>query len=91
MENILINDEKEVKLIDFGFSIKATEDQRLNVFCGTPSYMSPEIVSRKPYNGRSADIWACGILFFKMLTGIFPFKGIPSFTITTSLSIYYTS
>jgi tRNA A-37 threonylcarbamoyl transferase component Bud32 len=74
MENVLINDKKEVKLIDFGFSIIITKDKTLNVFCGTPSYMSPELASKKEYVGQYADIWALGILLFIMLTGKFPFK-----------------
>ena len=58
MENILINKSKTVKLIDFGFSIKTDPDQKLTVFCGTPSYMAPEIVSKKPHLGKPADVWA---------------------------------
>ncbi len=46
LENILINNSMIVKLIDFGFSIKVTSDKKLNIFCGTPSYMSPEIVKK---------------------------------------------
>lgn len=47
----------------------------MKVFCGTPSYMCPEIVSKKEYMGPPADIWALGILTFAMLCGQFPFKG----------------
>src|SRR5437868_6543953 len=61
MENVLIDDKKQVKLIDFGFSILITKDKTLNVFCGTPSYMSPELASKKEYVGQYADIWALGI------------------------------
>jgi serine/threonine protein kinase len=46
MENILLNPINFVKLIDFGFSIRIPEGKKLNIFCGTPSYMSPEIVSK---------------------------------------------
>lgn len=64
-----------MKLIDFGFSICMSEGQKVNVFCGTPSYMSPEIVSKTPHTPFSSDIWSLGILFTKILTGEFPFKG----------------
>mmetsp|Transcript_34402 Transcript_34402/g.31107 ORF Transcript_34402/g.31107 Transcript_34402/m.31107 type:complete len:102 (-) Transcript_34402:84-389(-) len=47
----------------------------LNIFCGTPSYMAPEIVSKKNYRGRPTDIWALGILMFTLLAGHFPFRG----------------
>ena len=75
LENILIMNKKLIKLIDFGFSINIKNKGRLNLFCGTPSYMPPEIVSKVAYYGKPADIWALGILLFKMLTGNFPFKG----------------
>ena len=75
MENILIDDNKNVKIIDFGFSIISEPDKKLNIFCGTPSYMAPEIVSKINYKGTPADIWALGILLFALLTGTFPFRG----------------
>ena len=62
----------QVKIIDFGFACISKE--KLRVFCGTPSYMSPEIVNKKDYWGSAADVWACGVLLFVMLTGQVPFK-----------------
>ena len=47
----------------------------MKLFCGTPSYMGPEIVSRVEYYGPPADIWAAGVLLFCLLNGYFPFKG----------------
>ena len=44
MENILLDENLTPKIIDFGFSICSGPSQRLKLFCGTPSYMSPEIV-----------------------------------------------
>ena len=46
------------------------------MFCGTPSYMAPEIVLKKEYYGCPADIWALGVLLYVLLCGVFPFKGI---------------
>ena len=43
--------------------------ENLKVFCGTPSYMSPEIVSKKEYSGFSADVWAIGVVMYVLLTG----------------------
>lgn len=37
--------------------------------------MAPEILSRQTY-GRQADIWSMGVLFYCLLYGDFPFKGI---------------
>lgn len=44
------------------------------MFCGTPSYMCPEIVKKKEYYGYAADIWAVGVCLFTIATGKFPFK-----------------
>ena len=46
------------------------------MFCGTPSYMSPELCSKQEYDGKKTDIWSLGILLFVMICGVFPFKGI---------------
>ena len=73
MENILISKTKNVKLIDLGFSIQAVK-QKLKLFCGTPSYMSPEIVLKKEYRGGPADVWAIAVVLFAIHCGAFPFK-----------------
>jgi len=41
----------------------------MQVFCGTPAYMSPEICSKNFYDGPAADMWAAGILLYTMLFG----------------------
>ena len=46
-ENILLDREGHIKLIDFGFCCCNSADVKLKVFCGTPSYMCPEIVCKK--------------------------------------------
>lgn len=72
-ENIIFNPRTgQVKIIDFGFACVSKD--KLRVFCGTPSYMSPEIVAKREYSGPSADIWACGVILFVLLTGTVPFK-----------------
>ena len=44
------------------------------MFCGTPSYMAPELICKIEYDGFKADIWALGILLYAILCGKFPFK-----------------
>lgn len=46
LENILIYQQRKVKLIDFGFSIVTQPSVKLSMFCGTPSYMAPEIINK---------------------------------------------
>ena len=75
LENILLDENNTIKIIDFGFSIVMQKDKLLNVFCGTPSYMSPELATKKDYQGWHADVWALGVLLHVFLCGKFPFKG----------------
>jgi MAP/microtubule affinity-regulating kinase len=63
LENILITN-KRIKLIDFGFS---TLSNNITCHCGTPSYMSPEVVTKMKYDGRTTDIWALGVLFVGLI------------------------
>ena len=76
LENILLDENMTIKVIDFGFSITIPASKKLNIFCGTPSYMAPEIVNKTLYNGHATDVWALGILMYVLLHGNFPFKGI---------------
>ena len=75
LENILVDHNKSAKIIDFGFSVSFKNKKRLKVLCGTPCYMAPEITARKTYNPCCVDVWALGVLLFRMITGFFPFKG----------------
>jgi len=75
LENLLLDENNNIKIIDFGFSTCIPNTKKIKIFCGTPSYMAPEIVARKEYAGPPADIWALGVLLYAMLCGTFPFKG----------------
>ena len=44
------------------------KDQR-----GSPAYISPDVLSNKPYQGKPSDMWALGVVMFTMLYGQFPF------------------
>jgi len=71
---VLFDESRHAKLIDFGFSVQCKEPKRLKVFCGTPSYMAPEIVNRVEYRGKPVDMWSLGVVLFAMLSGCFPFS-----------------
>lgn len=44
--------------------------------CGTPNYMCPEIWNKKKmYNPKKADVWALGVVVYKLASGKFPFIG----------------
>ena len=76
LENILLDETRtRVKLIDFGFSTCIPHEKKVKIFCGTPSYMAPELVRKSEYDGRQVDMWALGVLLYALLSGTFPFKG----------------
>eukprot|EP00826_Nyctotherus_ovalis_P063202 TRINITY_DN9248_c0_g2_i1.p1 TRINITY_DN9248_c0_g2~~TRINITY_DN9248_c0_g2_i1.p1 ORF type:complete len:376 (+),score=75.05 TRINITY_DN9248_c0_g2_i1:265-1392(+) len=75
LENILLDSKKEVKIIDFGFSVVVNTVCKLSMFCGTALYVAPEIVSRKSYWGPPVDVWSLGVILYAMLSGRFPFRG----------------
>ena len=77
-ENIMVDENDNIKLIDFGIALK--EDARRLTFVnvsnmlGTPDYISPEQVQGNRGDQRS-DIYALGIMLYEMLTGTVPFVG----------------
>lgn len=74
-ENILLNqDDLSVKLIDFGMAALQPEGRKLSTPCGSPHYAAPEVVSSKPYDGKQADVWSCGVILYVMLTGTTPYN-----------------
>jgi serine/threonine protein kinase len=70
-DNIMLDDEFNLKIADFGFSSKAASNQS---FKGTRSYMAPEILIGAKYHGQMVDIFAAGIILFIMITQIPPFQ-----------------
>lgn len=86
MENLLLDDDKNIKIIDFGFSTCIPNEKRVKIFCGTPSYMAPEIVNKTEYCGPPADVWALGVLLFTMLCGCFPYRGSTDQELYTKIS-----
>lgn len=73
LENLLL-DGNVLKLCDFGYSYPI--DKKIMQVVGTPIYLAPEIIMRDPSADLTkADVWACGIVLFIMLTGSYPFEG----------------
>lgn len=83
-ENILISDDGDVKIADFGL-VRAIAEAKItstSVILGTAAYLSPEQVSTGDA-GPASDVYAVGILGYELLTGRTPFTG------DTALSVAY--
>ncbi|KAG9351764.1 hypothetical protein JZ751_023015 [Albula glossodonta] len=75
IENLLLDENDNIKLIDFGLSncagILGYSDP-FSTQCGSPAYAAPELLSRKKY-GPKVDVWSIGVNMYAMLTGTLPF------------------
>lgn len=78
-ENILISQDFNIVLSDFGFSricIDYYKNQTYSTtYCGSITYSAPEVLIAKPYKPMPADIWSMGVVLSFMVFGILPFSG----------------
>jgi serine/threonine protein kinase len=72
--NILINEDGNVKLGDFGIARFATQVSGSGRLMGTPAYLSPEQIQGETQNTRS-DLFSLGVVLYQMVTGVPPFDG----------------
>ncbi|XP_068126586.1 hormonally up-regulated neu tumor-associated kinase isoform X2 [Hyperolius riggenbachi] len=75
IENLLLDENNNIKLIDFGLSNCAGILGYTDPFstqCGSPAYAAPELLARKKY-GPKVDVWSIGVNMYAMLTGTLPF------------------
>ncbi|KAG4101252.1 hypothetical protein H8356DRAFT_933117 [Neocallimastix lanati (nom. inval.)] len=75
LSNILIksrSDLSSIKIIDFGETLDRSDDYHITGMVGTLHYMAPEILKKKKY-GKAVDIWAVGVIAYRLLTGYFPY------------------
>ncbi|KAJ8410999.1 hypothetical protein AAFF_G00180340 [Aldrovandia affinis] len=74
-ENLLIDENHNLKLIDFGLCAKPKGGlgYELKTCCGSPAYAAPELIQGKAYIGSEADVWSMGVLLFALLCGYLPF------------------
>lgn len=62
LENILLTDNLDARLCDFGWAVEKNHPKRRKSICGTVEYMAPEVFQRRPHTLK-VDVWALGNCF----------------------------
>ncbi|GHU06047.1 hypothetical protein FACS1894158_11160 [Betaproteobacteria bacterium] len=75
--NIMIDDEDNPKITDFGLALNLHKDKNQDstfiMGVGSPAYMSPEQIKNYPLNQKT-DLYSLGVVLFQLLTGRLPFR-----------------
>ena len=74
IENLMFCEKSDkLMIVDFGFSLECTPETKEKLQCGTPLYQDPALANFKTYSPQAVDVWACGVIFYKLVTGNYPF------------------
>ncbi|XP_077990691.1 PAS domain-containing serine/threonine-protein kinase-like [Glandiceps talaboti] len=93
-ENIILDEQFNVKLIDFGSATYLEPCKMFSTFCGTLEYCSPEVLLGNKYRGPELEMWSLGVTLYTLTFGENPFydveetiQGIikPPFLVSTEL------
>jgi len=77
VDNILLTNEGDIKLADFGSAVQLTFDRsKRTTLAGTPYYMAPEIIRGEEYDVK-VDTWSLGIMSYEMAIGEPPYYSLP--------------
>ncbi|KAF9530809.1 hypothetical protein CPB83DRAFT_850357 [Crepidotus variabilis] len=73
IENILISQTGNIKIIDFGLSNLFDPTTHLSTFCGSLYFAAPELLSARVYTGPEVDVWSFGVVIYVLVCGKVPF------------------
>jgi serine/threonine protein kinase len=73
IENILISQTGNIKIIDFGLSNLFDPITHLSTFCGSLYFAAPELLNAKVYTGPEVDVWSFGVVLYVLVCGKVPF------------------
>ena len=92
--NLMVTPEGRLKITDFGIACMAhgpvddaTAPPRGAGVMGSPGYLAPECYRSSMQGDQRADVYACGVLLFELLTGVRPFRGGPDVVMYKTLSL----
>jgi serine/threonine protein kinase len=89
-ENLLLDRYGHVVLTDFGLCKEGIKlKDKTDTFCGTPEYLAPEVILKKPYD-RTVDWWCLGSVLYEMLFGLVFFHVLDFITSVTFFSLHST-
>jgi serine/threonine-protein kinase SRK2 len=76
LENTLLDGSPapRLKICDFGYSKSSVLHSQPTSTVGTPAYIAPEVLMKKEYDGKIADVWSCAVTLYVMLVGAYPFE-----------------
>ena len=74
MENLLLDEQGDIKIIDFGLSNfmpgygeNDSDLDGLTTQCGSPAYAAPELLAKRVY-GNKVDVWSWSVIFYNVFT-----------------------
>jgi serine/threonine protein kinase len=74
LENILLDQDLNVKLVDFGFAREFDSRKMMETYCGSIAYAAPEMINGNKYKGPEVDVWSLGVILYTVLCGYLPFE-----------------
>ncbi|GIY64069.1 HIV Tat-specific factor 1 homolog [Caerostris extrusa] len=77
-DNLLLDKDLQVKIGDFGFCCRSVDPWSgshtfSDTYCGSSSYVAPEVIESQPYDPIAADIWSAGVCIYVILNNAMPF------------------
>jgi 5'-AMP-activated protein kinase catalytic alpha subunit len=73
-ENLLLDEQLNLKVVDFGLSNTFKPGEKLATACGSPCYAAPELIKGLEYMGPKADLWSAGVVLYTLVCGHLPFE-----------------